>query len=81
MKSCALGFINKRQEHAKYLGQRCHHVCARRQFVSVAKAELKDPYQAHRRRSNKVDPSLCLQFVPLTGFDAFPASACHVKPF
>lgn len=45
------------------------------------KAELKDPPSAHRRRSNKLDLSLCLQFVPLTGFGAFPVSACHVKPF
>lgn len=47
----------------------------------ISSTKLKDLPSAHRRRSNKLDLSLCLQFVPLTGFDAFPVSACHVKPF
>lgn len=47
----------------------------------MEKTELKDPYRAHRRRSNKVDPSLCLQFVPLTGFDAFPALCVMLNHF
>lgn len=58
-----------------------HRTCACRRSVSVNKPELKDHYQAHRRRYNEVDPSLCLQIVPVTEFDAFPATACHAKPF
>lgn len=49
--------------------------------VGAAKAELKDPHQPTGGALINLIPHFVLQFVPLTGFDAFPAPACHVKPF